>query len=72
MVGFWFRTKEILVASVLWLPTGLRVYMLAKQIAQWRYIIVGFFLLITGTVFSLLKHSSKKQLNAEKPENISP
>ena len=72
MAGFWFRTKEILIASVLWIPTGLRLYMLAKHIAQWRYVIVGFFLLITGTVFSLLKNSSKNLPNTKETENISP
>jgi hypothetical protein len=72
MAGFWFRTKEILIVLILWLPTGLRLYMLAKQIAQWRYIIVGFFLLITGTVFSLLKNSSKELPDTKEPENISP
>ena len=72
MAGFWFRTKEILIALILWIPTGLRLYILAKQLAQWRYVIVGFFLLITGTVFSLLKHTSKDLPNTKEPENISP
>ncbi|MBN2588680.1 MAG: hypothetical protein JXA96_02370 [Sedimentisphaerales bacterium] len=70
MAGFWFRTKEILLISILWIPTGLRLYMLAKQIAQWRYVIVGFFLLIAGTVFSLLKHTSKDLPDAKEPENV--
>ncbi len=71
MAGFWFRTKEILITLILWIPTGLRLYILAKQIAQWRYVIVGFFLLIAGTVFSLLKHTSKDLPTVKESENIS-
>ena len=72
MAGFWFRTKEILIASVLWLPTGLRLYMLAKQIAQWRYVIIGFFLLVAGTVVSLYKRPARKSQDIQEPGNISP
>jgi hypothetical protein len=72
MVGFWFRTKEIFIVSVLWLPTGLRLYMLAKQIAQWRYVILGFFLLIAGTIVSLYKRPSKTNISPHKLENTTP
>jgi hypothetical protein len=70
MAGFWLRTREILFISVLWIPTGLRLYLLAKQIAHWRYVIFGFILLIAGTIVSLLKRPVKVNLNDKETENI--
>lgn len=69
MAGFWLRTKEILIISILWVPMGLRLYMLARQIAHWRYVILGFMLLIAGTMVSLFKHPSKIDLRDKKTEN---
>ena len=71
MAGFWFRTKEILIISVLWVPTGLRLYMIAKLIAHWRYVILGFMLLIAGTIVSLIKRPAKVNYNNKEAENIS-
>jgi len=67
MVALWFRTKDILFISTLWVPIGLRLYMLAKQIAYWRIIILGFLLLIAGTIVSLVKRPTK---NSIKPQEV--
>ena len=69
MAGLWLRTKDLLVIVTLWLPMGTRLYILAKQIAHWRYVILGFLLLIAGTVVSLLKHPARNNTVQEEPEN---
>jgi len=51
----WWRVRDWLSIAMLLLPLGARVYMLAKQIAYWRLVILGFLVLALGTVISLTK-----------------
>jgi hypothetical protein len=39
--------------------------MLAKRIAYWRFVIVGFLLLGAGTIASLLKHRIRDRVGPE-------
>jgi len=72
MTAAWFRTREILVASILWVPFGTRLYMLAKQIAYWRLVILGFLVLAAGAFVSLLKRPGKKRSAPDEPGESSP
>lgn len=55
MAGLWFRKKDVLVIIILCVPFFIRLYIIAKQIAHWRFVILGFITLGIGTVVSLLK-----------------
>jgi hypothetical protein len=68
MTVLWFRIRDILVISILWIPLLVRLFIISKRIAYWRFVIVGFLLLGAGTILSLLKHSSKNKIGAEEPE----
>ncbi|MFH1369924.1 MAG: hypothetical protein ABII09_01350 [Planctomycetota bacterium] len=67
--GLWFRLKDVLIILLLWMPSLVRLYILAKRLAQWRYVIVGFVLLAVGTVVSLFKDRITERLNPKKPES---
>ena len=47
--------KDWVVIVILAVPVLVRLYMLAKQIANWRFVILGFVALAVGTVMSLKK-----------------
>lgn len=68
MIGLWFRTRDILAISILWIPSLVRLYILAKLIAHWRFIILSFLLLGAGTVVSLFKRPKKDLSIPEKHE----
>lgn len=68
VTGLWFRTRDILVISILWVPSFIRLYIVAKHIAYWRLVILGFLLLAAGTVASLLKRPTRNRICQEKPE----
>jgi hypothetical protein len=57
-IGFWFRTKDRFIVSILLIPFMIRLYILSKQLAYWRVVILGFLLLGLGIMASLFK--SKK------------
>ncbi|MHC4529316.1 MAG: hypothetical protein ACYS29_15685 [Planctomycetota bacterium] len=53
--GLWWRTRDPVAIGILWVPFFIRLYMLAKRIAHWRFVILGFLVLGAGTFVSLLK-----------------
>ncbi len=55
----WLRTRDRLVFLFLSLPFGVRIYILAKQIAHWRFVILGFIVLAAGAVMSVRKSGGK-------------
>ena len=61
----WFRRKDILLMAILSLPFLIKLYIMAKRLANWRFVILGFLLLATGTVASLLKRPKNNQLDQE-------
>jgi hypothetical protein len=65
MAGLWFRVRDPLLIAILWLPFLIRLYILGKQIAHWRYVIIGFLLLGGGAIFSLIKQKRKTQVEPE-------
>ena len=67
----WFRTRDILATLILWIPYLVRLFIISKRIAYWRFVIVGFMLLGAGTIMSLLKNSSKTKINLEEYEEDS-
>ena len=72
MGGLWFRTRDFVLMPILCAPFFARLYMVAKHIAHWRLVILGFLLLGAGTVASLFKNPVRDQANADnKSENDS-
>ncbi len=67
--GLWFRLKDAVIISMLWVPSLVRLYLLAKRIEQWRYVIVGFVLLAVGAVVSLFKQGIKERLRIKNPDS---
>jgi hypothetical protein len=59
MAGAWLRTRDAMVTSILWVPFGIRLYMLAKYIGHWRSVILGFLVLAAGAFVSLLKRPGR-------------
>jgi hypothetical protein len=63
VVILWFRTSDVLIISILWVPFLIRIYIAAKQFAYWRAVIVGFLLLGAGAIASLLKRRMRDRAN---------
>ena len=61
----WFRRKDILVMAILCVPFLIKLYIMAKRLANWRFVILGFLLLAAGTVASLLKRPTRNRLDRE-------
>lgn len=72
VAGLWFRTRDVLVISILLVPSLVRLYILAKRIAYWRFIILSFLLLGAGTAVSLLKRPKRDNSAEEKHGDSSP
>lgn len=66
--ALWIRTKDWIVIGILSAPIFIKAYLLGKQLAAWRYVIVGFLLLAIGAVISLLKRPAK--MGKEKSETM--
>ena len=66
VTGLWFRTKDILVISILLVPSLVRLYILAKRLAYWRFVILSFLLLGAGTFVSLLKRPRNDKISQDK------
>jgi hypothetical protein len=66
-IGLWSRTRDILAISILWAPFFIKLYMAAKYIAHWRFVILGFLLLGAGTVVSLLRRPTRNKTGTETP-----
>lgn len=64
----WFRRKDILIMAILCVPFLIKLYIMAKRLANWRFVILGFLLLAAGTVASLLKRPTRDRICPEKPE----
>jgi general stress protein CsbA len=56
----WFIRKNILVMAILFAPFLVKLYVMAKYLAYWRLVILGFVLLAAGAVASLFKRPSGK------------
>ena len=67
VIGFWFRIKDKFITSILLIPFVIRLYLLSKQLAYWRVVILGFLLLGVGILVSLFK--GKKTSEAEEDIN---
>ncbi len=66
--AIWIRHRDWLVAGTLMIAPGVRLYMLSRHMAQWRYVILGFLLLIAGAVLSLIKRPKTDQNNTPEEE----
>lgn len=55
----WFRRKDILIMAILFVPFLIKLYIMAKRLAYWRFVILGFLLLAAGTIASLLKRPTR-------------
>jgi hypothetical protein len=62
----WFRRKDIVVMAILCVPFLIKLYIMAKRLANWRFVILGFLLLAAGTVTSLLKRPTRDRLDRDK------
>jgi hypothetical protein len=72
MTALWIRTRDTLVVSILCLPFLIRIYALAKRIAYWRFVILGFLVLAAATVVSLLKRPSGGRTGRQERERSLP
>jgi hypothetical protein len=61
----WFRRKDIVVMAILCVPFLIKLYIMAKRLANWRFVILGFLLLAAGTVTSLLKRPTRDRLDRD-------
>jgi len=59
----WFRRKDILAMAILCIPFLIKLYIMAKLLAYWRLVILGFLLLAAGTIASLLKRPTRDRKN---------
>jgi hypothetical protein len=69
LIVLWFRTRDIMAISILWLPSLVRLYILAKRIAYWRFIILSFLMLGAGAVVSLLKRPKREPIDTAKDKD---
>jgi hypothetical protein len=51
----WLRTRDLFSASIIWLPSVIKLYIAGKCFGHWRSVIVGFLLLGAGVFASILK-----------------
>jgi len=65
IIVLWLRTKKLDVISILLIPFFIKAYILTKQLAAWRYVIVGFVLLAAGAVASLFKRSTTAAIESD-------
>ena len=65
----WYR-RNIVAILILCVPFFIRLYMVAKQIAHWRLVILSFLLLGIGTVVSLLKHPKRTRQDRENESEV--
>ena len=72
VAGLWFRTRDMLVISILLVPSLVRLYILAKRLAYWRFVILSFLLLGAGTFVSLLKRPKNDRISEDKHGDSSP
>ena len=68
LTALWIRTKDIWIISILSIPVFVRLYILTKVLANWRYIILGFVALVTGAYVSLFKRSIKDDMDSEEED----
>jgi F0F1-type ATP synthase assembly protein I len=59
MAAVWLQTRDWIVIAILSGPFFIKAYVLGRQLAAWRYVIVGFLLLGAGAVVSLFKRSAE-------------
>jgi hypothetical protein len=64
----WYRARDVLVISILWLPVFIKTYIAARQFAYWRAVIVGFLLLGAGAAASMLKLRIRERAESKKSE----
>jgi len=72
VAGLWYRTRDILVISILLVPSLVRLYILAKRLAYWRFVILSFLVLGAGTFVSLLKRPKNDKISKEERDESSP
>ncbi len=67
MALLWFRRKDVPAMAILCVPLLIKLYLLAKRLAYWRFVILGFLLLAAGTIASLLKSRTREQITEDDP-----
>lgn len=66
----WYRTRDAAVIAILTLPLWARGYMLAKLLAYWRHVILGFLLLAGGAAISLFKRPRTDEALLTNPADV--
>jgi hypothetical protein len=54
-VAVWLRTRDLVVAAIVFVPLVRALYVGTKQVKGWRYVVVSFLLLVAGMLVSLRK-----------------
>lgn len=55
ILALWLRLRDVRAMAILGTPLAMRLYMVARLLGHWRFVILGFLVLGGGTLVSLLK-----------------
>lgn len=64
-VLIWLRTRHILAILILMIPNVIEIYMHAKNLSHWRFVIIGFVLLFVGAGLSILKGKKAEKVTSK-------
>jgi len=60
--GLWIRTKDNFLAAILAAPFFAKLYIAGEEIGYWRFVILGFLALASGTIVSLCKQKARDRV----------
>ena len=70
-IGLWLRTRQTVATVIVCIPVVRRLYIVAREMSSWGFIVLSFFLLFSGAAVSLFckrKKSSRAAPESESPE----
>jgi hypothetical protein len=68
--GLWLRTRQTVATVIVCIPLVRRLYIVAREMSSWGFIVLSFFLLFSGAAVSLF--CKRKELSRAGPESQSP
>lgn len=72
ITAFWLRLRDFIAIAILCAPLCIRFYIAARQLAHWRFIILGFLLLAGGAIASLKKRTPEDLNEGQRDEVTAP
>ena len=58
---FWLRPRDIIAATIIWIPTFPRIYLLARDMSSWGFVFLSFVLLFVGACVSIFIKGRKSK-----------